>query len=129
MKKVLTIILGVICCALLAFGGYKYYAYSQEKPYSYYPDKDFITDISCSGKHVKVDIVIEFENCKYKKFLEKNNFKIRDMILFIIRNKDEEVMKSKDIKQILTKEIIEALKNDFGIDSAKMVYFNEFVVE
>lgn len=129
MKKVIIIISSLLFCTLLSFGGYKYYSYSQNKPYSYDPGRDFVTDVSASNKHVKIKLIIEFENSKHKKFLEQNNHKIQDLILFTIRDKDEETLKSKDIKQILTREIIESLKNEYGIDSAKMVYFNEFVVE
>lgn len=129
MKKLLFTLLGFVLCGLLVFGSYKYYVYSLNKPYSYYPGCDFITDISSSDKLVKVNLIIEFGNSKHKKFMEKNNHKIKDLILFIIRNKDLETMKSNDIKQILTKDIIDALEKDFGIDTAEMIYFNEFVVE
>lgn len=129
LKIILIVVFGLVFCGLIGFGGIKYYSYSQSKPYNYYPGTDFITDISSSDKLVKIDLVIELENGRYKRFLNKNCHKVKDLILFIIRNKDEQTMKSKEIKQILTNEIIEALKNELGVDNAKMVYFNEFVME
>lgn len=128
MKKVLLILGLLVLCSGLGFGGFMWYQISQNQCYIYDPGDYFVTNVGNSSKLVKADVVIEFENCKHKEFLSKNNFKIRDLIIFELRNKSVDEVMSPDIKEILNRDIIEKLKSEYNI-TAKKVYFNEFIVE
>ena len=77
---------------------------------------------------MKNHFIIEFKNNSKKKFLNDNQYKIRDAIIFVLRSKSENDLTSDNIKQTLSNEIIDKLNNEFGLNAVNL-YFNEFIME
>ncbi|MDP4153154.1 MAG: flagellar basal body-associated FliL family protein [Bacillota bacterium] len=129
MKKIIIFLLVL----LLLMGGALTFIYmsksTPDKPYNYDPGDAFVTDLSSGSQLIKADLTISFKNDKYKKYLEENNFKIRNIIIFVLREKTPAQVKSNDIESVINKEIIQKLQSELKLDNIDRVYFNEFIVE
>ena len=61
--------------------------------------------------------------------MEKNNHRIRDQIIEILGDINEEELKQKDFKRNLRDLIKDDLQNILKIDNIKGVYFNDFIIQ
>ena len=132
MKKiVITIIISAFALVLIGTGVFFYLQTRPEKDYSfnYDPGTFFVTDIQESRRLLKTDIIIAMADSRELEFYLENNHRIRNTILFVLRNKDEEELMKANIEQLLNKELISELNREFDTGDFIQVYFNEFVIQ
>lgn len=131
MKKILITILVTLSVVMVA-GGFITYSLltkQNEKAVSYDPGEDFITNLSDNGSIVKIDLMLEVSNKKVTKTLEKDNYKIRDTIISVIRAKSPSDINSKESIEKLKVDIIEALNMLYDSEIFLHVYFEEIIVQ
>ena len=134
-KKIIIIIAAVLIVAALACVYFFVIAKPPEKIYSYYEPGDyFVTNIKDSNSLIKTTIVLELY--VYEKdlpditdYLTENNHIISDIIVFTLRSKTEEELRSQDIDKTLRQEIVQRINEQMGIDYISNVYFNDYVVQ
>lgn len=134
-KKGLVIVILLILIA--AGAGVYFFVLPKEEPpearSAYVPGEYFITNVKNSNMLVKTTIVLEVNRAaddkSFHEFLAENNHKIRDAIVFVLREKTAEELQSPDIKAILTDEIVKRINQVLGIDNVKTIYFNDYVVQ
>lgn len=97
--------------------------------YVYSTGESFLTNLKDGSHYVKADILIEVSNKDALKILEQNNYKIRDQIIEILGDIDQEEIKNKDFKKNLRNTLKEDLQNLLNIDKIKGIYFNEFIIQ
>jgi|AGTN01.2.fsa_nt_gi Flagellar basal body-associated protein len=136
MNKKLIITIAVVLVVAVAV--YLYFfalAKPPEKEYSYYEPGDyFVTNIKDSTSLIKVTIVLELYTYKsdleeITEYLKQNNHVIRDIIVFTLRSKTEEELRSQDIAETLRKEVVQRIDEQMGIDYISTIYFNDYVVQ
>ncbi len=101
----------------------------EPEPSSYSPGEYFITNIQESNKLFRTDIILRLSRDDQLEFLEENNYIIRDIILFTLRDKTEEELRAAGAQQGLRDEIISSLKDKLGIDYITAIYFNEYIIQ
>lgn len=134
MKKMLIIVIIVLvaggAAAFLLFGPKP----PEEPKKSFYvPGEFFVTNIKDSKSLLKTTIVLEYNSTKdaEKKasFLEEHNTIIRNEIVFTLREKTEEELRSTDIQDKLRKEIVKKINDKLGIEYIQSIYFNDYVLQ
>jgi len=97
---------------------------------SYYvPGEYFITNIKGSRSLLKTTIVLALERDDREEFLTANNHIIRDIIVFTLREKTEEELRSSGIQDQLRKEIVAKLEERLEIDYIATIYFNDYILQ
>jgi len=132
MKKVIIIIVAV----LLVAGGAVYFLFLKPAPepeISYYSAGDsFVTNVKDSLRFLKTTVVLEIsatDTEKVQEYLKENNHVIRDIIVFTLRQKTEEELRSIGIEEQLREELRKNISKKMGIDYLQKVYFNDFVIQ
>lgn len=133
LKKIIIIVLVV---ALIA-GGVAYYLLTKDKvvdkSFIYDPGEYFVTDIQGSGNLLKTDIILHMQDSDNLEKLNKNNHRIRNTVIFLLRIKTEAELKDGKIQQILSEKLLNALnmefKDDYETEQFLGIYFNEFVIQ
>ena len=97
--------------------------------YIYSTGESFLTNLKDGSHYVKADILIEVPDKETLKILEQNNYKIRDEIIEILGDIDQEDIKDIDFKKNLRNKLKEDLQNLLNIDKIKGIYFNEFIIQ
>ncbi len=131
MKKVLVIILILV---LVGGGCLAWFLYFKNKPhieipFNYDPGEYFVTDIKDSKSLLKTDIILAMADTDQQAELTANNHRIRDAIIFVLRDKTEAELKSPDVRETVEKQIIGLLNQNFDTDNFLDLYFNEFVIQ
>lgn len=100
---------------------------------SYSPGDHFITNVKDSQMLVKASVVLEVnrsaEDEEFYAFLDENKYKIRDAIVFVLREKTADQLQQPNIKAILTDEMVEKINQVLEIDNVKTIYFTDYVVQ
>ena len=132
MKKIIIIIVA----ALLMAGGAVYFLFLKPAPepeISYYSTGDsFVTNVKDSLRFLKTTVVLEIsatDTEKVQEYLKENNHVIRDIIVFTLRQKTEEELRSIGIEEQLREELRKNISKKMGIDYLQKVYFNDFVIQ
>lgn len=131
-KKVIIIIV-----LLLVVGGAAVYFLllsgpSEPKAGFYTPGDYFVTNIKDSTRLVKVTLVLGIsapDPAKAQEELTEVNHVIRDIIVFTLRDKTEEDLRSDSIKDVLNTELVKKLNEGLGVDFITTIYFNDFVIQ
>lgn len=134
MKKML-----IIVVIVLVVGGVAAFLLLSPKPpeetkKSFHAPGEFIvTNIKGSKSLLKTAIVLEYDSTKdaEKKtaFLEEHNTVIRNEIIFTLREKTEEELRSADIQDKLRTDIVKKINEKLGIDYIQSIYFNDYVLQ
>jgi len=132
MKKVIIIIVAVLVVAGVAV----YFLFLKPAPepeLSYYsPGESFVTNIKDSVRLLKTSVVLEISTTdteKVQEYLKEHNHVIRDIIVFTLRGKTEEELRSMGIDEGLREELRKNISKKMGIDYLQKVYFNDFVIQ
>ncbi len=132
MKKILIIIV----LALVVAGAAVYFLFLTPPPKAetiyYTPGDYFVTNIKDSDALIKVTIVLELSTTDPEsatEYLTQNNHIIRDVIVFTLRSKTEEELRSQGIEDQLRTEIVNNLKSKMGLDYITTIYFNDYVIQ
>ncbi|NLJ67190.1 MAG: hypothetical protein GX340_07760 [Clostridiales bacterium] len=136
MNKTLIIIIAVLLTITIGIGSFIIILLipsereNDEQPgYVYSTGDNFLTNLKTEGHYIKADILIEVTDKRTLKVLEKNNHRIRDQIIEILGDINEEELKQKNFKRNLRDLIRDDLQNILKIDNIKGVYFNDFIIQ
>lgn len=97
--------------------------------YVYSTGGAFLTNLKSGGHYIKADILIEVPDKDTLKTLEKNNHRIRDQIIDILGDIEEEDIEQQDFKGELRDSIKADLQTTLKTDKIKGIYFNEFIIQ
>ncbi len=129
MKKIIIIIVAVLVVAaavlfLFVFKGEPKPEYDQYSPGEY-----FVTNVKDSNRLLKTSIVLELDSEKLQEELTEKNTLIRDTIIYILRDMDEQEIMSDQAQDILRNEIRIALNSKLETEHIIGVLFNDFVMQ
>lgn len=132
MKKTIIIIIAV----LLVAAGAVYFLFltpAPEPETSFYsPGESFVTNIKDSLRLLKTSVVLEVSTTDIEEvteYLKQNNHVLRDIIVFTLREKSEDELRSMEVQDGLREEIRKNISEKMGIDYLQKVYFNDFVIQ
>jgi flagellar basal body-associated protein FliL len=130
-KKVIIIVIALIAVAAAAY--FILFAGPKEPQVSYYTPGDyFVTNIKDSTRLVKLTLVLGLSTpdpTKAQEDLTQVNHVIRDIIVFTLRDKTEDELRSDSIKESLNTELVKKLNEGLGVDYITTIYFNDFVIQ
>lgn len=131
MNKKLLIALAIIALSVgSAYVGFSLVDKESEvKYYVYQPGEFFVTNITDSRNLLKSNITIEMRDKKKFDEFQKNTFKIRDIIIYVLRSKTYDEIKNPNIQNILKTQIKNNINELFGGDGIEDIFFNEFVLQ
>lgn len=131
MKKVIIIIAAVVLVGAGVASYFLFFANKEPEPVEvfYVPGDYFVTNIKDSKYLLKSTIVLELNQEEKEEYLTEYNHVIRDIIVFTLREKTEEELRSSGIQDVLRTEIVEKLQEEMGIDYIVYVYFNDYVIQ
>lgn len=124
---VLVLVVGVAAAYFLLFSGPK-----EPQEGFYTPGDYFVTNIKDSTRLVKVTLVLGLSTpdpAKAQEELTAVNHVIRDIIVFTLRDKTEEDLRSDSIRESLNTELVQKLNEGLGVDYITTIYFNDFVIQ
>jgi len=132
MKKILIIVL----VALIVAGAAVYLLFLMPPPAPetvyYVPGDYFVTNIADSTRLLKTTIVLELNTADpdgVTAYLTENNHILRDIIVFTLRSKTEEELRSNEVEKTLRDEIVNNLEKKMGLDYIETIYFNDYVIQ
>ncbi len=132
MKKIIIIII----VALVVAGGAVYLMFLAPPPEAetifYVPGDYFVTNIKDSARLLKTTIVMEIRTTDpsgAKEYLTEHNHILRDNIVFTLRSRTEEDLRSEGIDEQLRAEIVEIISSRMGLDYIETIYFNDYVIQ
>lgn len=132
MQKKIIIILGAVI-VLLVSGIIAFFAVANQSQkvtiYTYDPGEFFITNVMDSKSLIKADILLEISNKETNEFLTQNQFKVRDIVIKVLRAKTQSEIMEADIQTEIEKDVIKELSETYQLEGIDHVYFNEFVVQ
>ena len=136
MSKLLKIIIVAVVVLVAGVSAYMFLfspqqpAEAQEKPlYTYVPGEYFVTNVKDSSRLFKATIVLSVDDPDKTQYMTDNNQIIRDIIIFTMREKTENELRSMGIQDELRAEIVKNLKAKLDMEYLVTVYFNDFVLQ
>lgn len=132
MKKILIIV--IVVMILTGVAGYLLFLMpppAAETIY-YVPGDYFVTNITDSTRLLKTTIVLELSTAeadKVTEYLTENNHILRDIIVFTLRSKTEDELRSNGIEETLRTELVNNLESKMGLDYIVTIYFNDYVIQ
>lgn len=135
-KKVIIIIAVAVVLAIVAGGGVAFFLLKgsgEEKPkevFYYSPGEYFVTNMKDSSSGlVKVTVTVGYTEKGAETEFTAKNAVIRNAIVFTLRSKTKEEMKSPDIEAKLSDEMKTRLNQELGIEHITKIYFSDFVIQ
>ena len=131
MKKILIIVVVIVVVGAAA-AYFLLFNNDTEKPevrVEYSPGEFFTTNVSDSIRILKTALVLVVNSDKLDEQLAEENARIRDTIIFILRDlSEDEIRDNEGTQDALREKIITALNERLGIDNFVEVLFNDFVM-
>ena len=133
MKKIIPIIIVIviIAAATLYFLVLRPEPVKKEVRIEYSPGEYFTTNVKSEGsalRLLKATIILVVNDEGLEEMLADNNARIRDTIIFILRDLRAEDILAEGTQDGLRERIITALNERLGIDNFVEVLFNDFVM-
>ncbi len=129
------LIIVIVALAVVA-GGLYYFVFrgnsdnkKQAVTYDFAIKDPFITNIKGSSKLFKTTLVLVVDNKKLTSGLTNETSKIRDTILFVLRNMSEEDLKNQSVQETLRKTLPDKLNKALDISGIVSVRFTDFVMQ
>ncbi len=131
MKKIIIIVVALVLVGAGVASYFLFFANREPEEISvfYVPGDFFVTNIKDSKYLLKSTIVLELNVEGKEEYLTEYNHVIRDIIVFTLREKNEEELRSTGIQDVLRQEIVEKIKSEMDIDYVVDVYFNDYVIQ
>lgn len=148
MKKIITIVLIALICLVVGtisflfltgsgfsqdaqkeVEGKKEIVNEYKNAVFYNPGASIITNIKESSRYLKVAVALEIKDEKAKVYYEKNEYKIKDVIIGVLRNKSEPELIQPDSQEHLKDEMKKVLSEKIDTKDLINLYFNEFVIQ
>ncbi len=131
-KKLIIIIVAIAVAA----GGIYFFVFrksdtdkKQAVTYEYAIKDPFITNVKGSTKLFKTTLVLVVDDKKLADSLKNDTSKIRDTVLFVLRNLTEEDLKNQSIQDTLRKTLPEKLNKALDVSGIVSVRFTDFVMQ
>ena len=132
MKRII-----IIVAIIAVLGGGSFYFFvirdTSDKPeprIEYTPSGDYFTTNVVGGRRLlKTSLILVVNEKGLEEFLESENGRIRDTIIFILRDLTEEQILEPGTQDILRDRILTELNERLGIDNFVEVLFNDFVMQ
>jgi len=132
MKKIVIVIILLVVVGAAAAVYFLVFAGDNEKPevrVEYSPGDFFTTNVGGqSTRLLKAAIILVVNKEGLEEQLTQDNARIRDTIIFILRDLTEEEIRDTGNQDDLREKIITALNERLGIDNFVEVLFNDFVM-
>ena len=132
MKKPVILVVVIVVIAAAAAGFYFFVlSGDREKPevrVEYSPGEFFTTNVYGSNRLLKSGIILIVNEAGLEEKLTLENARIRDTIIFILRDLTEDDIKAEGTQEELRQRIIDELNEKLGIDNFVEVLFNDFVM-
>jgi len=94
---------------------------------------DIIVNLAVSDdgveRYLKVNVILEASNEKVQDELSKRSPQIRDLIINILSAKKKEKIDEKEGKELLRREIINAVNSHLNSGRVRNVFFQDFVIQ
>lgn len=134
MKKKIIIIAAIVVIAAAAGMYFLVLNPTEKEPeISFYmPGDYFVTNIKDSKRLLQSTIVLELatdDSAETEAYLTENNHILRDVIVFTLREKTEEELRTIGVEDELRKKIVSKLVEEMDIDYIQTVYFDDFVIQ
>ncbi len=131
MKKIIIIIVAVVLVAAAVASYFLFFSNKEPEVIEvfYVPGDFFVTNIKDSKYLLKTTIVLELNQEGMEVYLTEYNHVIRDLIVFTLREKTEEELRSTGIQDELKTEIVAKINQEMGIDYIVDMYFNDYVIQ
>lgn len=100
-----------------------------EKEYFIYKIDELYTNIKDSRNILKVNITVEYNNENLLEVLDKNNAKITNNILELLRNKTIDDLSGKTGQQTTRNDILSMIKGIVNSEEVSNIYFTEFIIQ
>ena len=126
-------IIAIIIILIIAGGALYFFMFSgdrekKEVRVEYSPGDFFTTNVKESTKLFKSSVVLVVNEEGLEGKLKMENARIRDTIIFILRDLTEEEIRAPGTQDILRDRILTALNGRLGTDSFIEVLFSDFVM-
>ena len=125
----------VIAAAMIVTVGAILYIFvlggDKETPYvytEYSPGEYFVTNIKGTSRLLKATVVLVLNTDKLDEKMKASNSIIRETILFILRDQDEDTLRASEldgVKSIIT----DALNEKLEIDNVTGIIFSDYTVQ
>lgn len=124
-------LIGIAIISGTVFGIYTMNKNKVEKPKEklYYNIGSIFCNIKDSNRILKCDITIEFTDEELKTTLEQKNFLIKNKINEIVRSKTMDEIEGKEGQKNLQREITENANKIYDTNTITNIYFNELIVQ
>ncbi len=121
----------IIVVAVVAGAALYFFVFNGSKPEydQYSPGEYFVTNVKDSNRLLKTSVVLELDTKKMQKELKEKNTLIRDTIIFILREMDEQEIKASNAQDILRNDIREALNEKLETEQIIGIMLNDFVMQ
>jgi flagellar FliL protein len=129
LKKIIIIIVAVLVVAAAVFFLFVFKGEPKPEYDQYSPGEYFVTNVKDSNRLLKTSIVLELDSEKLQEELTEKNTLIRDTIIYILRDMDEQEIMSDQAQDILRNEIRIALNSKLETEHIIGVLFNDFVMQ
>ncbi|MCL1829505.1 MAG: flagellar basal body-associated FliL family protein [Oscillospiraceae bacterium] len=132
-KKLIIIIIAVVMVVIVGVALYIFvFSGDRELPYvyaEYSPGDFFVTNVKePSTRLLKVTVVLSLNTDTLGEMLKANNSVIRETILFVLRDQDEETLRAVNLDGVKTK-ITNALNEKLEIDNITGILFSDYAVQ
>ena len=131
MKKVAIIIVVIVVIGGAALYFFMFSGGDKEKPevrFEYSPGDFFTTNVKESTRLLKATIVLIVNDDRLEDMLAKENARIRDTVIFILRDLTEGDIRDEGTQDELRDRILAALNERLDINNFVEVLFNDFVM-
>lgn len=129
-KKIIIVV--VIVVVVAGAGAYVFtQGNSGPKPevlVEYSPGDVFTTNVKGSARILKTAPVLVVNSDSLEEMLAAENTRIRDTIIFILRDLEEDDIKPPAPQDALRDKLVDALNKELGIDNIVAIRFNDFVM-
>ena len=118
----------VVMYIILGGGGDGEPVVKPEVMVDYSPGSNFVVNLKDPSKTVRVEMLFKVvQDDTVLDYLAAENARIRDTIIFILRELTYEEARADNVKAILTERLVGALNEELGIENFREVLFTDFV--
>lgn len=149
MRRVITIVIIILICfivgvvAFLFLPGFalpnnevepvkfeqKEVKIDKSKTVPFSPSESIVTNIKDSNRYLKIRVTMEIINEKHCEYFKKNDYKINDIIINVLRNMSEQELLQPDSQQKIKINIKEALSKRLNMVNLVDLYIDDFVIQ
>ena len=131
-KKLIIIIVVVLVIAVAAVAIFVFVLGGDKEPPEVYteysPGEYFVTNVKDSNRLLKATIVLVLNTDTLEEFLTENNSIIRDTVVFILRNQNEETLKANNLDG-LKAEIAKGINERLEIENITDILFSDYALQ